>query len=85
MNEAELATRTANLPELFANRLPEAALEGLRSMANGGEWDELLDLLLAALQQTGAIVTGEERDELGAVLEGWGLPTGQVDKLVVRG
>jgi hypothetical protein len=85
MNEADLATRTAMLPELFAGRLPESALDGIRSMASGGEWDELLDLLLAALTQTGAVVTADERDQLRAVLTGWGLPTGEVDNLAVHG
>lgn len=85
MNEAELAARTALLPELFAGRLPESALEGMRSMANGGEWDELLDLLVAALRQTGTAVTADERDQLRAVLIGWGLPTGEVDGLAAHG
>jgi hypothetical protein len=85
MNEADLAARTALLPELFAGRLPDSALDGIRSMASGGEWDELLDLLLAALTQTGAVVTAEERDQLRAVLTGWGLPTSVVDNLTVSG
>jgi hypothetical protein len=85
MNEADLAARTALLPELFADRLPQSALDGIRSMARGGEWDELLDLLLAALTQTGAVVTADERDQLRAVLTGWALPTGEIDKLAVHG
>jgi hypothetical protein len=52
-------------------------------MARGGEWDELLDLLLAALRQTVSAVTVDERDQLRQVLEGWGLPTGQLNELVV--
>ena len=84
MDEADLAGRTALLPELFAGRLPESALDGLRAMARGGEWDELLDLLVAALRQTRAVVTAQERDQLRAVLTGWGLPTGEVDKLAVH-
>jgi hypothetical protein len=52
-------------------------------MARGGEWDELLDLLVAALQQTVSGVTAGERDKLRQVLEGWGLPTDQLDELVV--
>ena len=85
MNEADLAARTAQLPELFAGRLPDSVLDGIHSMASGGEWDELLDLLLAALTQTRAVVTAEERDQLREVLAGWGLPTAKVDDLTVHG
>jgi hypothetical protein len=84
VNEPGLAQRTFELPELFADRLPESTLRALRSMARGGEWDELLDLLLAALRQTVSAVTVDEREQLRRVLEGWGLPTGQLDELVVR-
>lgn len=83
LTEAELATRTYELPEIFADRISEGALKGLRSMARGGEWDELLDLLIAALRRNKAPVTVEERDQLRQVLEGWGLATGQLNELVV--
>ena len=83
MNEAELAGRTARLPEVFADRLPASDLRPLRSMAGGGEWDELLDLLIIALRETGASVTVSERDQLREVLAGWGLPTNQLDELAV--
>lgn len=83
MNEAELAGRTARLPELFADRLPESDLEPLRSMAGGGEWDVMLDLLIVALRETGAPVTVTERDQLQEVLTGWGMSTHQLDGLVV--
>jgi hypothetical protein len=53
-------------------------------MARGGEWDELLDLLVAALRQTVSAVTVDERDQLRQVLQGWGLPTAQLNELVVR-
>jgi hypothetical protein len=85
MNRAELAGRTAQLPELFADRVPASDLAGLRSMAGGGEWDELLDLLIAALRVTGAPVSVDELDELRTLLTGWGMPTGQLDGLIVRG
>jgi hypothetical protein len=83
MNEAELAGRTARLPEVFADRLPASDLRPLRSMARGGEWDELLDLLIMALKETQASVTVSERDQLREVLTGWGLPTNQLDGLAV--
>ena len=84
MNEAELAGRTARLPEIFADRLAVADLRPLRSMAGGGEWDELLDMLLLALRETQAPVTVSEREQLREVLTDWGLATDQLDELAVR-
>lgn len=83
MNESELAGRTAQLPEIFADRLPAADLRPLRAMAGGGEWDELLDLLLLALRETQAAVTVSEQEQLREVLAGWGLPTDQLDELAI--
>jgi hypothetical protein len=85
MTEAELATLTAGLPERFADRIPPLELDGLRSMARGGEWDELLDLLVQALRQTEAPVSGEERDQLRAALTGWGMPADDLASLNVGG
>jgi hypothetical protein len=84
VNEPGLAQRTFELPEMFADRLPESTLRALRSMARGGEWGELLDLLVAALQQTVSALTVDERNKIQQVLEGWRLPTDQLDELVVR-
>lgn len=80
-NEAELATVTKRLPEMFAGRVRAVDFDGLRSMADAGEWGELLDLLVAALRVTNAAITAEERDLLRGVLAGWGLPTDPVDDL----
>jgi hypothetical protein len=85
MTEAELATLTAGLPERFADRLPGADLDGLRSMARGGEWDELLDLLVAALRATRSPVTSEERDQLCDALTGWGMSLDVLADLKVAG
>jgi hypothetical protein len=82
-NEAELAARTKRLPEMFADRVRNADLDGLRSMAGGGEWGELLDLLVAALRYSGSTISAHERDELCDLLAGWGLPTDQLEDLVV--
>jgi hypothetical protein len=81
MDEAELAARTARLPDAFVDRLPLDALQAVWVMAEGGEWGEMLDLLLAVLSQTDAAVTVAERAELRQVLTGWGLPVAEVDDL----
>jgi len=83
MTKGELAKLTADLPERFADRLSVSDLDGLRSMAGGGEWDELLDLLIAALQQEQTQISHHERDLLREVLTGWDMPTGLLDGLNV--
>ena len=73
-----------HLPERYADRLPAQDLDGLRSMARGGEWDELLDLLIATLSGTQAPVTVVERDELAALLHEADMPTDRLDALNIR-
>jgi hypothetical protein len=54
-------------------------------MASGGEWQELLDLLMASLSSSQARVTVRERDELRSLLEAMHMPTGQLSTLNVEG
>jgi len=84
VTQAALTARTAQLPEAFADRVPPDELIGLRSMAGGGEWGELLDLLLTVLVQTQAPVTATERDELRDILTAWDLPASQIADLAVE-
>jgi hypothetical protein len=80
---AGLATRTTALAETFAGRIPADDLTGLRSMAGGGEWEEFLDLLVAALRVTKAPVSSAEIDDLRQILTDWGLPTEPLAGLTV--
>ena len=57
----------------------------MRSMAYGGEWQELVDFLIASLAMTQAPVTPGERDELRTLAEAMDLPTDQLAGLNVRG
>ena len=57
----------------------------MRSMAGGGEWQELVDLLIASLALTQAPVTADERDELRSLAEAMDLPTGPLAGLNVQG
>jgi hypothetical protein len=81
MDEAELARRTSALVEVFAARIPESELRGLRS-AGGGE---LLDLLISVMQQTGASVSTKELENLRTILVGWGVPAGRNGRAVTAG
>ncbi len=85
MNEAEVIERAETLPDRYADRVRPQDLDGMRSMADGGEWQELVDLLIASLAVTQAAVTSGERDELRTLAEAMDLPTDQLAGLNVRG
>jgi hypothetical protein len=84
MDEHEIARRASALPDLFATRLPEDDLTGLRLMDEGGEYGELAIELTATLAEIGAIVSAAEQRELRALLEATGMPTELVDQLAVE-
>ena len=85
MTEAEIIERAEALPDRYANRVRPQDLDGMRSMADGGEWQELVDVLIASLAMTQAPVTSGERDELRTLAEAMDLPTDQLAGLIVRG
>jgi hypothetical protein len=84
MDYNEMARRTSALPDQFAARLDESTNRGLRAMNGGGEWDELMDLLVAALIENGAGVTPAEQQELKTLLDAMQMPTAQAKQLKVR-
>jgi hypothetical protein len=85
VNEAEVIERAETLPGRYADRVRPQDLDGMRSMADGGEWQELVDLLIASLAMTQALVTSCERDELRTLAEAMDLPADQLAGLNVRG
>jgi hypothetical protein len=85
VNESEVIERAEALPELYASRVRPEDLDGMRSMVGAGEWQELVDLLLASLGLTRAPVTEAERDELLALLRAMDMPTDPIAELNVQG
>ena len=85
MNESELIEHAEALPDHYADRVRPEDLDGLRSMADGGEWQELIDLLIASLTLSQAPITADERDELRSLAEAMDLPTGPLAGLNVQG
>ena len=85
MNEADVIQRVEVLPDRYADRVRPQDLDGMRSMADGGEWQELLDLLIASLNLTRAPVTADERNELRSLAEAMELPADQLAELHVLG
>jgi hypothetical protein len=57
----------------------------MRCMADGGEWQELVDLLIASFTLTQAPVTADEREELRSLTEAMDLPVGSLTGLNVQG
>jgi hypothetical protein len=51
----------------------------------GGEWQELVDLLIASLSLTRAPVTADERNELRSLAKAMDLPADQLAELHVLG
>jgi phosphoribosylcarboxyaminoimidazole (NCAIR) mutase len=76
--------RAEALPELFAARVRPEDLDGMRSMAGAGEWQELVDLLVASLGVTGTPVTVAERDELRSLLAAMDMPDNGLAGLTVE-
>jgi hypothetical protein len=85
MKESEVIERVEALPERYAGRVRLEDLDGLRSMAGGGEWQELVELLVASLGLTQASVSAAERDELRSLLEAMNLPTDALTEVKVGG
>ena len=85
MNEADVIQRVEALPDRYADRVRPQDLDGMRSMADGGEWQELVDLLIASLSLTRAPVTADERNELKSLAEAMDLPADQLAELHVLG
>jgi hypothetical protein len=83
VNEADVIQRVEALPDRYANRVRPQDLDGMRSMADGGEWQELVDLLIASLRLTRAPVTADERNELRSLAEAVDLPADQLADLYV--
>ena len=84
MNDSEVIGLVQALPDLYADRVRPDDLDGMRSMASAGEWQELVDLVVASLGLTQAPVTAAERDELQALQEAVGLPGGATAALNVK-
>jgi hypothetical protein len=85
VNEADVIQRVEALPDRYADRVRPQDLDGMRSMADGGEWQELVDLLIASLSLTRAPVTADERNELRSLAEAMDLPADQLAELHVLG
>ncbi len=85
MNESEVAEQVQALPARYAGRVRPNDLYAMQAMAGGGEWQELVDVLVSSLDLTRAAVTSSERDELRSLLAAMGMPEDPLDGLNVEG
>jgi hypothetical protein len=81
--EASTLTRLKALPEPFAERLSGGSGCNVSKAASAGEWDEALEMLLAALAESSVPVSPAEREELTALLTSIGQPVGAISALSV--
>jgi hypothetical protein len=85
VNGSEVIERAEALPDLYADRVRPDDLDGMRSMAGAGEWQELVDLVVASLGLTRAPVTAAERDDLRSLLAAMNMPDRGITALNVEG
>ena len=83
MDEHEIGRRARALPAVFADRLPDSTLTGLRLMDEGGEYGELVLELAATLAKVGATVSTAEQQEIRVLLASMDMPTRPADQLTV--
>lgn len=85
MNETDVIEQVKALPDRYAGRVRPNDLYAMRAMASGGEWQELVDVLVGSLNLTRAAVTASERDTLRSLLAAMGMPEGPLGGLNVQG
>jgi hypothetical protein len=85
VNESEVIERVEALPDRYVGRVRPNDLYAMRAMSSGGEWGELVDLLVASLSLTRAAVTESERDELRSLLAAMNMEEEPLSGLNVEG
>lgn len=85
MVSSEIIKQVKALPDRYAGRVRPNDLDGMRSMASGGEWQELVDVLLGSLHLTQATVTASEYEELRSLAAIMKLPESYVAGLNIEG
>ena len=85
MDQREVMASVRGLADRLANRVPQADLEGLRSMDQAGEWRELVDLLVASLASTGTPITSAEHAELRTIVDAMQMENDSLSRLNVAG
>ncbi|MGH3646149.1 MAG: hypothetical protein ACRDTM_03080 [Micromonosporaceae bacterium] len=83
LSESEMHWRIGNMPERYADRLPERSLKQIVSFRNAGEWKFVVDWLMASLVRHSVTISTRERDELAEILPMLRLPTDELEQLTV--
>jgi DnaJ-domain-containing protein 1 len=85
VNDTDVIEQVKALPDRYAGRVRPNDLYAMRAMASGGEWQELVDVLLGSLNLTQAAVTASERDALRSLLAAMGMSEDPLGRLNVEG
>lgn len=79
MDLVSLHNDSRSLVEQLAERLPDKRLAGFRSYSDAGEWDLLINSLLATLVNRQIPITTAERDLLGNLVARFDRPVNYCD------
>lgn len=83
LSRSVMEWQISTMPERFADRLPEQALESITSFRNAGEPKFLVDWLMASLVKRQITISTRERDELREILPMLRLSVAELDQVPV--
>ncbi len=84
MDQGRLLAALRQLPDQYAGRVRQEDVAGLRSMAQAGEWRELVDLLVASLAYNHAAISAQEANRLRSYLEDLDIQESAIDQIAIR-
>jgi hypothetical protein len=83
MDERRLLAALKELPGQYVGRVRKEDVPGIQSMAQAGEWRELVDLLVASLAYTHASITADEASALRSYLDDLGIQDSAIDEITI--
>ncbi len=85
MDERRLLAALREVPDQYAGRVRKEDVAGIQSMAQAGEWRELVDLLIASLAYNHASITADEASALRSYLERLDIQGSALDQITILG
>jgi hypothetical protein len=85
MDKGRLLAALRELPGRYVTRVRQEDIAGLQSMAQAGEWRELVDLLVASLAYNHASISEEEASALRSYLQDLDIQESAIDQITICG
>ncbi|GAB2807364.1 hypothetical protein GCM10027176_10560 [Actinoallomurus bryophytorum] len=82
--QRELAEAMRRLPGRFAGRVSAQVREQVNAAAAAGRWEQAVDRLVTALRASGEVLSDQEHELLGAVLQALNMSGERLDALTRR-